>query len=94
MTTTCAWSSSPTRQRCGPPPQRALLALDIAEDERQDLDPLYYREIIDSPPPREFRTVPASIHDVHANLSIANIVRGYFGGPHVRYVLDENPMSL
>ncbi|CAO0836319.1 hypothetical protein SMICM17S_06373 [Streptomyces microflavus] len=79
MTTTCAWSSSPTRQRCGPP-QRALLALDIAEDERQDLDPLYYREIIDSPPPREFRTVPASIHDVHANLSIANIVRGYFGG--------------
>ncbi|MFJ7063039.1 DUF6924 domain-containing protein [Streptomyces microflavus] len=72
-------------------PHRALLALDIAEDERQDLDPLYYQEIIDSPPPREFRTVPASVHDVHANLSIANIVRGYFGGPHVRYVLDENP---
>ncbi|MFC9853462.1 transposase [Streptomyces prasinus] len=22
------------------------------------------------------------------------IVRGYFGGPHVRYVLDENPMSF
>ncbi|MCX2925423.1 IS630 family transposase [Streptomyces sp. NEAU-W12] len=23
-----------------------------------------------------------------------HIVRGYFGGPHVRYVLDENPMSF
>ncbi|XUZ25114.1 transposase [Streptomyces sp. RMIT01] len=23
-----------------------------------------------------------------------HIVRGYFGGPHVRYVLDKNPMSF
>ncbi|MFB7225161.1 IS630 family transposase [Streptomyces sp. NPDC056227] len=23
-----------------------------------------------------------------------HIVRGYFGGPHVRYILDENPMSF
>ncbi|SCF65823.1 hypothetical protein GA0115280_105217 [Streptomyces sp. Cmuel-A718b] len=23
-----------------------------------------------------------------------HIVRGYFGGPHVRYVLNENPMSF
>ncbi|MGW2562306.1 hypothetical protein ACWCXB_24225 [Streptomyces sp. NPDC001514] len=23
-----------------------------------------------------------------------HIVRGYFGGPHVRYVLDENTMSF
>ncbi|MDV9202612.1 IS630 family transposase, partial [Streptomyces sp. Wh19] len=23
-----------------------------------------------------------------------HIVRGYFGGPHVRYVLDENPLSF
>ncbi|MFE9970522.1 hypothetical protein ACFYRD_07100 [Streptomyces hirsutus] len=23
-----------------------------------------------------------------------HIVRGYFGGPTVRYVLDENPMSF
>ncbi len=23
-----------------------------------------------------------------------HIVRGYFGGPHARYVLDENPMSF
>ncbi|WP_239148935.1 hypothetical protein [Streptomyces sp. SID12501] len=52
-------------------PHRALLALDIAEHE--DLDPLYYGVIIDSPPPREFRTVPAGVHDVHANLSIANM---------------------
>ncbi|MER5466965.1 hypothetical protein ABT010_41445 [Streptomyces sp. NPDC002668] len=50
---------------------RALLALDITEEE--DLDPTYYQELIDSPPPREFRTVPAGVHDVHANLSIANM---------------------
>ncbi|MER8199832.1 IS630 family transposase, partial [Streptomyces microflavus] len=23
-----------------------------------------------------------------------HIVRGYFGGPHVRYLLHENPMSF
>ncbi|MGW8884617.1 DUF6924 domain-containing protein [Streptomyces sp. NPDC055749] len=49
----------------------ALLALDIAEEE--DLDPMYYQELIDSRLPREFRTVPAGVHDVHANLSIANM---------------------
>jgi hypothetical protein len=50
----------------------ALLACDVwAEDE--DLDPMYYQELIDSPPPREFRTAPAAVHDVHANLSIANV---------------------
>ncbi|MGY1503415.1 DUF6924 domain-containing protein [Streptomyces sp. QTS52] len=54
-------------------PHRALLALDIAGDEDEDLDPLYYQVIVDSPPPREFRTVPAGVHDVHANLSIANM---------------------
>ncbi|WP_329281363.1 DUF6924 domain-containing protein [Streptomyces sp. NBC_01451] len=51
----------------------ALLALDIAEEEDEDLDPKYYQAIIDSPQPREFRTVPAGVHDVHANLSIANM---------------------
>ncbi|MFI6729589.1 hypothetical protein NRF20_42855 [Streptomyces sp. R-74717] len=51
---------------------RALLACDVwAEDE--DLDPKYYQELIDSPPRREFRTAPAAVHDVHANLSIANV---------------------
>ncbi|MFI1398729.1 DUF6924 domain-containing protein [Streptomyces sp. NPDC020681] len=50
---------------------RALLALDITEDE--DLDPVYYKELTDSPPPREFRTLPAGVHDVHANLAIANM---------------------
>ncbi|MYT68274.1 hypothetical protein GTY60_01070 [Streptomyces sp. SID8367] len=53
--------------------QRALLALDITEDEEEDLDPMYYQELIDSPPPREFRTIPAGVHDVHGNLSIANM---------------------
>ncbi|WP_326818357.1 hypothetical protein OIE61_36310 [Streptomyces sp. NBC_01762] len=50
----------------------ALLACDLwSEDE--DLDPMYYQGLGDSPPPREFRTAPAAVHDVHANLSIANV---------------------
>jgi hypothetical protein len=50
----------------------AVLACDVwAEDE--ELDPMYYQELIDSPPPREFCTAPAAVHDVHANLSIANV---------------------
>ncbi|MFE0683837.1 DUF6924 domain-containing protein [Streptomyces sp. NPDC058961] len=53
---------------------RALLVLDITEDEEEDLDPMYYQELIDSPSlPREFRTAPADVHDVHANLSIGNM---------------------
>ncbi|GGW26521.1 hypothetical protein GCM10010381_08410 [Streptomyces xantholiticus] len=51
---------------------RALLALDI-DTEEADLDPAYYQELIDSPPPREFRTAPSGVHDIHANLSIANM---------------------
>ncbi|WP_329402818.1 hypothetical protein OG523_01150 [Streptomyces virginiae] len=52
--------------------RHALLALDpFHEDE--DLDPMYYQELIDSPPAREFRTTPAAVHDVHANLSIGNM---------------------
>ncbi|MEU2108474.1 hypothetical protein [Streptomyces sp. NPDC019507] len=51
---------------------RALLALDVFEEE-DALDPMYYQELIDSPPPREFRTVPAEVHVVHANLSIGNM---------------------
>ncbi|MFE2039175.1 DUF6924 domain-containing protein [Streptomyces scopuliridis] len=51
---------------------RALLAL-TTSDEGEDLDPMYGQEFIDSPAPREFRTTPAAAHDVHANLSIANL---------------------
>ncbi|MFJ8107169.1 DUF6924 domain-containing protein [Streptomyces sp. NPDC096132] len=55
-------------------PRRALLALDLLEAEDvENLDPVYYQELIDSPPPREFRTAPAGIHDIHANLSIGNM---------------------
>lgn len=50
----------------------ALLACNVW-DEDEDLDPMYYQELIDAPPPREFRTAPAAVHDVHANLSIANV---------------------
>lgn len=50
----------------------ALLALNLSiEDE--DLDPMYYQELIDSPPACDFRTTPAAVHDVHANLSLANL---------------------
>ncbi|MCX5346059.1 hypothetical protein OG315_41205 [Streptomyces atratus] len=51
---------------------RAFLACDVWAEE-EDLDPKYYQELIDSPPRREFRTAPAAVHDVHANLSIANV---------------------
>ncbi|MER6441723.1 hypothetical protein ABT275_36035 [Streptomyces sp. NPDC001185] len=50
----------------------ALLALNLSVEE-EDLDPMYYQELIDSPPAREFRTTPAAVHDVHANLSLANL---------------------
>ncbi|MEV0495520.1 DUF6924 domain-containing protein [Streptomyces atratus] len=50
----------------------ALLACDVWADE-EALDPMYYQELIDSPQPRGFRTAPAAVHDVHANLSIANM---------------------
>ncbi|MFB6613907.1 hypothetical protein ACFCV9_06785 [Streptomyces sp. NPDC056367] len=55
-------------------PHRALLALRVgADEEDEDLDPEYYRDLVDAPPACEFRTVPAGVHDVHANLSIANM---------------------
>jgi hypothetical protein len=50
---------------------RALLALDIFEEE--DLDPEHYQELVDEPSPREFRTLPIGVHDIHANLAIANM---------------------
>ncbi|MFE0459454.1 DUF6924 domain-containing protein [Kitasatospora sp. NPDC058965] len=50
----------------------ALLALDLCHED-EDLDPMYYQELIDSPPAREFRSTPAAVHGVHANLSIANV---------------------
>lgn len=52
--------------------QHPLLALNIS-DEDKDLDPMYYQELIDSPPAQEFRTAPGAVHDVHANLSLANL---------------------
>lgn len=52
--------------------QHALLALNMWGEE-EDLDPMYYQELIDSPSPREFRTAPAAVHAVHANLSLANV---------------------
>ncbi|MEV6106776.1 hypothetical protein AB0M28_18965 [Streptomyces sp. NPDC051940] len=57
----------------------ALLALDLGEEEDkpEDLDPKYYADLIlqltESPAAREFRTTPAALHDVFANLQIANL---------------------
>ncbi|MFD6967592.1 DUF6924 domain-containing protein [Streptomyces sp. NPDC059979] len=51
---------------------RALPALDIGGED-EDLDPAYYQELVSSQAPREFRTVPVGVHDVHANLSLANL---------------------
>lgn len=52
---------------------RALLALDLFADDDEDLDPVYHQELIDPPRPREFRTVPAGVHEVHANMRLANV---------------------
>ncbi|MFH9475852.1 DUF6924 domain-containing protein [Streptomyces anulatus] len=54
-------------------PLRPLLALDLGADDDQDLDPDYYQELIDSPPPREMRVVPDAVHLVHGNLQLANV---------------------
>ncbi|MEV7373710.1 hypothetical protein AB0O51_22895 [Streptomyces sp. NPDC090301] len=42
------------------------------EDEG-DLDPVYYQELIDSPEPREFRTAPAAVHEIHVNLTLGTM---------------------
>ncbi|MFH9608227.1 DUF6924 domain-containing protein [Streptomyces sp. NPDC017448] len=54
-------------------PLRPLLALDLGADDDQDLDPVYYRELVDSPPPRAVRVVPDAVHMVHGNLQLANV---------------------
>ncbi|MFH9266151.1 DUF6924 domain-containing protein [Streptomyces sp. NPDC017546] len=54
-------------------PLRPLLALDLGADDDEDLDPMYYQELIDAPPPREVRVVPAAVHMVHGNLQLANV---------------------
>ncbi|WP_439674652.1 DUF6924 domain-containing protein [Embleya sp. MST-111070] len=55
---------------------RALLALDTwPEDENPDP--------VDDPPLREFRTEPAAVHDVQANLGIANLSFGEYAA-HAR----------
>ncbi|MFJ2853900.1 DUF6924 domain-containing protein [Streptomyces rubiginosohelvolus] len=54
-------------------PLRPLLALDLGADHDEDLDPVYYQELIDSPPPREVRVTPDAVHMVHGNLQLANV---------------------
>lgn len=54
-------------------PLRPLLALDLGADDDQDLDPVYYQDLIDAPPPRDVRVVPGAVHMVHGNLQLANL---------------------
>ncbi|WP_420713329.1 transposase, partial [Streptomyces sp. NRRL WC-3549] len=46
------------------------------------------------PGPEPGRTRRRNLPLVPQTPATAHIVRGYFGGPHVRYVLDENRMSF
>ncbi|MFI8399818.1 DUF6924 domain-containing protein [Streptomyces sp. NPDC085463] len=54
-------------------PVRALLALTTFWEDEEDLDPVYYQELAASPGPREFRTVPTAVHEIHANLTLGNM---------------------
>ncbi|MBK3562043.1 hypothetical protein JHN55_37040 [Streptomyces sp. MBT56] len=54
-------------------PLRPLLARDLGADDDEDLDPVYYQELMDSLPPREVRVVPDAVHMVHGNLQLANV---------------------
>lgn len=54
-------------------PLRPLLALDLGADDDEDLDPMYYQELIDSPQPHEVRVAPDAVHMVHGNLQLANV---------------------
>ncbi|MFD9247358.1 DUF6924 domain-containing protein [Streptomyces sp. NPDC059556] len=61
-------------------PARALLALTTTWEDEGDLDPVYYQELIDSPEPREFRTAPAAVHEIHVNLTLGNMDFAEFAG--------------
>ncbi len=50
---------------------RALPAMDLVGTE--DLGPVYRQGAVGSPPPLGFRTVPSGVHDIHANLAIADM---------------------
>lgn len=54
-------------------PARALLALSTAWEDVSGLDPVYYQDLIESPEPREFRAVPASVHGVQVDLALGNV---------------------
>lgn len=54
-------------------PLRALLALSTGWEDVSTLDPVYYQELIESPEPREFRTMPVAAHGVHIDLALGNV---------------------
>ncbi|MFF3842539.1 DUF6924 domain-containing protein [Streptomyces sp. NPDC001930] len=54
-------------------PARALLALTTIWEDEGDLDPVYYQELNESFERREFRSAPAAVHAVHANLTLGNM---------------------
>ncbi|WP_406088931.1 DUF6924 domain-containing protein [Streptomyces sp. NBC_01013] len=61
-------------------PTRALLALSTAREDVSGLDPVYYRELIESPEPREFRAMPAAVHGVQVDLALGNVNFAEYAG--------------
>ncbi|MBM7442439.1 hypothetical protein [Streptomyces sp. HB132] len=54
-------------------PAWALLALSTDWEDESELDPVYYRELVESPEPRECRAVPAAVHGVQVDLALGNV---------------------
>ncbi|MET7756421.1 hypothetical protein ABZT27_17180 [Streptomyces sp. NPDC005389] len=54
-------------------PARGLLTMPTIWEDEGDLDPVSYRELTDSPEPREFRAAPAAVHGIHVNLTLGTM---------------------
>ncbi|MFB6818889.1 hypothetical protein ACFCV8_30555 [Streptomyces sp. NPDC056347] len=61
-------------------PARALLALSTVWEDVSGLDPVHYQELIESPEPRKFRAVPASVHGVQVDLALGNVDFAEYAG--------------
>ncbi|MCX4844420.1 hypothetical protein [Streptomyces sp. NBC_00893] len=61
-------------------PARALLALSTGWEDKSELDPVYYQELIESPEPREFRAVPAAVHGIQVDLALGNVDFAEYAG--------------
>ncbi|MFI9122418.1 DUF6924 domain-containing protein [Streptomyces bikiniensis] len=55
------------------PPTRGLPALTTVREDEDDLDPVYYQDLVESPEPREFRAAPAAVHSVRVNVTLGTM---------------------